>query len=95
LAGERWNRRRVVESLRKERRAGIWQRRFFEHKVKGDADLKRCVDYVHVNPLKHQLVDRLRTWPWSSFHRYVWLGEYDSDWDIADLWFGDEFEDAE
>ena len=27
----------------------IWQRRFYEHTCRDDADLKRCVDYVHVN----------------------------------------------
>lgn len=74
---------------------GIWQRRFFEHTVKDDADLRRCVDYIHVNPFKHHLVDRVQDWPWSSFHRYVQLGEYDSNWGSDDLWFGDEFKDAE
>ena len=32
---------------------GIWQRRFYEHTCRDDQDLKRCVDYCHVNPLKH------------------------------------------
>lgn len=55
---------------------GIWQRRFFEHTSRDEFDLKRCVDYVHVNLLKHGLVERVSDWPWSSFHRYVRLGEY-------------------
>ena len=57
--------------------------------------MKRCVDYVHVNPLKHGLVQRVCDWPWSSFHRYVTLGEYDLNWGSEANWFGDEFRDAE
>lgn len=74
---------------------GVWQRRFYEHTCRDDEDLKRCVDYIHVNPLKHHLVDCVVRWPWSSFHRYVRLGEYSSDWGSRDEWYGEEFKDAE
>ena len=74
---------------------GVWQRRFYEHTCRDENDLKRCVDYIHVNPLKHGLVQRVRDWPWSSFHRYVELGEYTSDWGNAGDWYGDEFLNAE
>ncbi|UUO07650.1 transposase [Blastopirellula sp. J2-11] len=69
----------------------VWQRRFFEHMCRDEADLKRCLDYVHVNPVKHKLAPRVRDWPWSSFHRYVRLGEYDPNWGSSDAWYGDEF----
>ena len=74
---------------------GIWQRRFYEHTCRDEDDLKRCVDYVHVNPLKHGLVRKVHEWPWSSFHRYVTLGEYPQHWGSANDWYGDEFLDAE
>lgn len=73
----------------------VWQRRFYEHACRDDNDLKRCIDYVHVNPLKHRLVDRVIDWPWSSFHRYVRLGAYSSKWGSCDAWYGDEFKHAE
>ncbi len=73
----------------------IWQRRFYEHTCRDDADLNRCVDYVHVNPLKHGLVERVYDWPWSSFHRFVELGEYPREWGSARDWYGDEFRGAE
>ena len=63
---------------------GIWQRRYWEHTLKDEDDLKRCVDYIHWNPRKHKYVDRVRDWPWSSFHRFVKLGEYDPDWGGVD-----------
>jgi putative transposase len=58
----------------------IWQRRFWEHTVRDEKDLQRCVDYVHWNPKKHGHVANVRDWLWSSFHRYVELGEYTNDW---------------
>ena len=38
------------------------------------------VDYIHVNPVKHELVALPADWPWSSFHRYVDDGWYEPDW---------------
>jgi putative transposase len=63
---------------------GIWQPRFWEHTVRDEGDLKRCVDYVHWNPVKHGLIRRVMDYPWSSFHRYVRLGEYAGDWGAED-----------
>ena len=59
---------------------GIWQPRFWEHTIEDEEDLDRCVDYIHWNPRKHELVKRVRDWPWSSFHRFVTEGQYDLDW---------------
>jgi putative transposase len=73
----------------------VWHRRFFEHTVRDEADMKRCADYLHVNPLKHGLVSRVVDWPWSSFHRYVRLGEYTPNWGSADVWYGDEWKNFE
>ena len=64
---------------RKQERA-VWQRRFWEHTVRDEDDLKRCVDYVHWNPVKHGIVRQVVDYPWSSFHRFVKLGEYESNW---------------
>src|SRR5579863_5512362 len=53
---------------------GIWQRRYWEHTIRDDNDFARHVDYIHINPIKHRLVKRVRDWPYSSFHRMVKLG---------------------
>ena len=63
---------------------GIWERRYWEHAVRDEADLKHCVDYVHWNPKKHGCASNIRDWAWSSFHRYVRLGEYTLDWGADD-----------
>ena len=74
---------------------GVWQRRFFEHMCRDEADLKRCLDDVRVNPVKHRLVERVVDWPWSSFHRYVRWGEYAPEWGDSPELYGDEFQGAE
>ncbi len=38
------------------------------------------VDYVHFNPVKHGLAQRVRDWPYSSFHRHVREGQLPEDW---------------
>ncbi len=64
---------------------GVWQPRFWEHTCRDYDDLKRCVDYLHWNPVKHHLVSRTRDYPWSSFRRLVQMGEYTLDWGSEDL----------
>jgi putative transposase len=74
----------VNTSRLRHRERGIWQRRYWEHTCQDEIDLKRCVDYIHWNPVKHGLVKRARDYPWSSFHRFVKEGEYDMDWGRLD-----------
>jgi putative transposase len=62
------------------REKGIWQRRYWEHVIRDDADLVRHIDYIHYNPVKHALVTRVCDWPHSSFHRYVERGQLPVDW---------------
>jgi putative transposase len=59
--------RSVSRQTKRER--GIWQRRYWEHLVRDEADMSRHIDYIHMNPVKHGLVMRLADWPHSSFHR--------------------------
>lgn len=79
----------VVRAKKGER--GIWQRRFWKHTIRDDKDYAAHVDYVHINPFKHGLADRVHAWSYSSFHRFVAAGIYPCDWagDTADLTAGE------
>ena len=68
----------AAEPRRGER--GIWQRRYWEHLVRDENDLRRHMDYLHFNPVKHGLVTRVGDWPYSTFHRLVAAGLYAADW---------------
>ena len=69
------------------REKGIWQRRYWEHTIRDDADLERHVDYIHYNPVKHGFAAGVADWPHSSFHRYVTEGILPADWagDLREL----------
>ena len=62
------------------RERGIWQRRFWEHLIRDEADYARHVEYCFINPVKHGLVLRVQDWPYSSFHRDVRAGIFPIDW---------------
>ena len=62
------------------RESTIWQRRFWEHQIRNDADYAAHMDYVHFNPVKHGVVSSVADWPHSTFHRLVRLGDYSPDW---------------
>lgn len=77
-AGERRSESRIRKGER-----GIWQRRYWEHLIRDEDDLRRHVDYIHFNPVKHGHVARAADWPHSSFHRYVADGRLPGDWGAA------------
>ncbi len=70
--------RNEVRKQRRER--GLWQRRYWEHLIKNEADYQAHMDYVHINPVKHGLVQRVKYWPYSTFHKLVEQGIYSQDW---------------
>jgi putative transposase len=65
---------------RSRRELGVWQRRYWEHTIRNDQDLLAHVDYIHYNPVKHDHVDQVCDWPWSTFHRFVAQGLLPLDW---------------
>ncbi|HUF78777.1 MAG TPA: transposase [Thermoanaerobaculia bacterium] len=70
----------VNASRREREETGLWQRRFWEHWIRDEEDLRRHIDYIHYNPVKHGYVRRVTDWPWSSFHRFVRKGWYEPEW---------------
>jgi putative transposase len=83
LTGDGW---RSASKIAK-RDKGIWQRRYWEHAIRDDADLARHVDYIHFIPVKHGYARRVCDWPYSSFDRYVARGLLPRDWggDVRDM----------
>ena len=59
--------RRASHENRREH--GLWQRRFWEHHIRDDEDLRNHIQYCWINPVKHGLVDHPKDWPYSSYHR--------------------------
>ncbi|VXC98755.1 transposase [Pseudomonas sp. 8Z] len=81
----------ISASRRGKGERGIWQRRYWEHRIRDEQDFARHVDYIHHNPRNHGYVERVIDWPWSSFHRYVAAGLLPTDWAGGDdEWPGGE-----
>ena len=81
---------KVTASQKERGERGVWQPRFWEHVVRDEGDLERCVDYIHWNPRKHDVARRVVDWKWSSFHRFVQAGQYELDWGGVASDTGDE-----
>ena len=70
----------VSVSRRKRGERSVWQRRFWEHTIRDEADFRIHCDYLHFNPVKHGLCAAPKLWPYSSFHRFVREGRYELEW---------------
>jgi putative transposase len=42
---------------------GIWQRRLWEHHIRGETDFAAQVSNCWINPVKHGLVEKPEDWP--------------------------------
>ena len=71
-------------SCRRKGEQAVWQRRFWEHRIRDERDRIQHIEYIHYNPVKHGLVEAPRDWAYSSFQRYVREGMYDSEWGAGD-----------
>jgi len=58
----------------------VWQKRYWEHLLRDEDDFKRHIDYIHYNPVKHDYVNAVVDWQYSSFHKFVRQGIYPHDW---------------
>ena len=52
----------------------FWQARFYDFNVFTEKKRIEKLRYIHRNPVKRGLVDRVTDWEWSSARHY-WLGE--------------------
>lgn len=70
----------ISPSRDRKRERGIWQRRFFEHRIRDDFDFETHMNYIHYNPVNHGYVQQPIDWPFSTFHDWVTHGVYAADW---------------
>ena len=67
-------------SRKAKREHNVWQRRFWEHLIRDDADWRRHIDYIHYNPVKHGYAASPWEWPYSSLQRCAEQGWYPQKW---------------
>jgi len=70
----------ISKARNNHRERGIWQKRFWEHRIRNEEDMMHHVNYIHYNPVKHGLVRCPHEWPYSSFARWIKQGFYKQNW---------------
>ncbi len=75
----------VTKSRLKKGERDVWQRRFWEHLIRDENDLRRHIEYIHYNPVKHGYTASPAEWIYSSFKRYVQDGLYSMNWGSESL----------
>jgi len=58
----------------------LWQRRFWDHIIRNEEDLRRHLDYIHYNPVKHGLVSLPEDYAHSSYRHWLERGYYEPGW---------------
>ena len=58
----------------------LWQHRLWDHVIRDEDDLCRHFDYIHWNPVKHELVTKPEDWPYTSYLYWVEKGYYEIGW---------------
>ena len=56
-----------LQDRKKKGERGIWQKRFWEHLIRDEADFEQHVNYIHYNPVKHGYVANPSDWGCSGF----------------------------
>lgn len=57
----------------------VWQNRFWDHIIRDQNDMNRHIDYIHYNPVKHQVINSPFEWKYSTINEYKNKGYYQSD----------------
>jgi len=58
----------------------FWQKGFWDHMIRDEIDFQRHLDYIHFNPVRHQLVDKPEEWAYSSYHHWQMRNAYAPYW---------------
>ena len=62
----------------------VWQKRFWDHIIPDNHDLRMHLDYIHYNPVKHNHVTDPALWEHSSFSAFRDRGLYPPGWGSLD-----------
>jgi len=73
----------LTEAKIQRRESAIWQRRFWEHKIRDEKDFLNHLNYIHYNPVKHGHCNKPSQWPYSSFQKYQAKGIYPKNWAVT------------
>jgi putative transposase len=56
--------------VRRSEQRPFWQARYYDFNVFTESKRVEKLDYMHYNPVKRGLLERMEQWPWSSYRCY-------------------------
>jgi putative transposase len=75
---------RCSDPWRQDRAGAFWQKRYYDHNIRGYASFVEKLRYIHRNPVKRGLCNTPLEWRWSSFQHYatakIGIVEVESQW---------------
>jgi REP element-mobilizing transposase RayT len=48
----------------------VWQGRFKSNVIEGEHYILECIEYIHNNPVRAKIVEKITDYLWSSYHFY-------------------------
>ncbi len=75
----------LSDTFNQKSKLAFWQRRFWEHRIRDEADFNHHVNYIHYNPVNHGLVLNPVDWQFSSIHRYIKSGILKPNWGVGNI----------
>ena len=60
----------------------VWQNRFWDHAIRDEDNMRRHLDYIHYNPVKHGAVVDPFAYEHSSLHKWYESGQYERNWGV-------------
>ena len=70
----------ISQSRQKQGESNLWQRRFWEHLIVDEDDFANHCNYIHYNPVKHNLCSYPQQWEFSTISRFINQGIYPPNW---------------
>ncbi|MGV6810792.1 MAG: REP-associated tyrosine transposase [Brevirhabdus sp.] len=67
-------------AARRPREKGVWQNRYWEHRIRDRRDLGNHLRYSYLKPVRNGLATKAQDWPFSSIHRDIRQGLLPPDW---------------
>ena len=67
---KRYNKDSHIEqslSRHKHQQRAVWQKRYYEHTIRDEEDYHNGMEYIRLNPLKHEYIKNEEIWEYSSF----------------------------
>jgi len=60
---------RISSAKYRRKHSGVWQERYYEHTIRDEEDWLVRLEYIRINPVKHNLVEDATQWEYSSFYK--------------------------